>query len=121
MPSRLILVASAGLLAAAGLVATFLPEELLTWLGAPAATPLPALLQVAGGLCLGFAMLNWMSRGNRHGGIYGRPLVLANLLQFWVSGLALLKGASALPIFIAGAVCLAFGAAFGWLLFGDPR
>lgn len=121
MPSRVILVASASLMAAVGLVATFLPQEILAALGLPVTAPMPALVQVAGAFAIGFAMLDWMSRGNRHGGIYGRPLVTANLLACSAAGLALLKDASSMPVLTAGIVFLILGAAFGALLFGDAR
>jgi len=38
-----------------------------------------ALLQLVSGLYLGFATLNWFGRNAIYGGIYGRPIMLANL------------------------------------------
>ena len=37
-------------------------------------------------------MLNWMSKGNLIGGIYNRPIVVANLTHFVIAELVLIKG-----------------------------
>jgi hypothetical protein len=44
-----------------------------------------------GALYLGFAMLNWMAQGNVIGGIYSRPVAMANFTHFMIAGLALSK------------------------------
>ncbi len=79
MTSTLISVASATILLLAGLPLLFAPDAVLPrfpvagiWLG-----------QLLGAAWLGVAALNWLSRSAVLGGIYGRPVVLANLaLQF---------------------------------------
>src|SRR5712671_1262127 len=78
-------------LAIAGLAATFLPQELLGAAGAPASGVLPVIVQLAGALYLGFALLDWMARGSTIGGIYNRPLAMANQLHFFAGTMALLK------------------------------
>jgi hypothetical protein len=83
---------SAAVLATIGLAGSFLPREALQWLGSPPSAPLELMLQVLGALSLGFAMLDWMSRHTVIGGIYGRPLVVGNLLHFASGALALAKG-----------------------------
>ena len=95
--SRLLMTVSAGVLAALGLAATFLPQELLARLGLAPDAPLVLLVQVLGALWLGFAMLDWMARGSAIGGIYGRPLVVGNLLHFASASLAFGKLASRAP------------------------
>lgn len=114
------MVLSAALMAAAGLTLTFLPGEILAARAAPA--QLAVLLQVCGALYAGFAMLNWTARGQMLGGIYGRPIVVANLLHFVAGGLAILKGR---PVGAAGAaaalVYAAFAAWFGLVLFSSPH
>jgi hypothetical protein len=121
MPSRVLLATSAAAMALAGVLLTFLPQEVLAATTGVAATPpAAAIVQVAGALYLGFAILDWMNRGNRHGGIYGRPLVVANLLQFWAAGMALLKAGGHPALTAAGVVSLALGVAFGALLFREP-
>jgi hypothetical protein len=96
----------------------FMPEELMTAVGAES-TPVGAtLLQLLAGALFGFAMLNWMSRHSRLGGIFGRPLVLANFAQAAVAVPALarivLAGDHSLPLVVAlgiyGLLLIAFGA-----------
>ena len=80
-------------------------------------------LQMVGALYLGFAMLNWMSRGSSLGGIYGRPIVVANMLHFTVASLALVKTLPGWhpPVVVAATIiCSLFAAAFGLLLFRTP-
>src|SRR5579872_5252327 len=86
---------SAAVLAALGVAITFLPQELLAHVGVqPIASPV-LLIQMLGALYMGFAALNWMYRGNRIGGIYGRPVSMANFVNFAVGAVALVKGAIA--------------------------
>lgn len=90
--SRVLMSISAAVLAAVGLAGSFLPRESLRWLGSPPSVPLELMLQVLGALSLGFAMLDWMARHTVIGGIYGRPVVVGNLLHFASGALALAKG-----------------------------
>ena len=77
MPSpRLVLSASALLFAALGVALLFLPGEAATLLGMGPGAALPLQLFSAG--LLAIASLDWFGRGAIYGGIYGRPLVLAN-------------------------------------------
>lgn len=48
-----------------------------------------ALLQLIGAALFGFAMLNWLSRYSLVGGIYSRPLVVANLAHTATAALML--------------------------------
>lgn len=73
---------------AAGLALQFALHEVLAAAGVEATAGAAAAAQVAGALYLGFAMLNWMSTGARMGGIYARPLVMANLVRLVAGGLA---------------------------------
>ena len=91
MTSRWMMSASAAFLAALGLAATFLPQEIVAGGGEPGGANgyLVLLVQIAGGLYLGFAMLNWSVRDMVIGGIYNRPIALGNLLHFLIVALAL--------------------------------
>jgi hypothetical protein len=83
--------ASAGLLLLGGVVLLFAPDVLLTAVipgVPPAAVWLGQLLAAA---WLGVAALNWLQRSLVLGGIYGRPIVLANLALYFVSTLSLLR------------------------------
>ena len=81
-------------MAAMGLLLSFAPEEALRYAGQAAPGGLPLLLQLAGALYLGFALMNWTAKGMVLGGIYGKALVLGNFLHFTMGALALLKGAA---------------------------
>src|SRR5688572_2481190 len=67
MNTRLVMTASAFVMGALGLSATFLPQEIAAWLGASATLPL--LIQVLGALYFAFAMLNWTAKDGLIGGI----------------------------------------------------
>ena len=113
---------SAIFMGAAGLAATFLPEEIAAAIGAGGAVTL--IVQVTGALYVANAMTNWMARESVIGGIYNRPLALGNFLHFTVAGLALIKAVAAgnhAPLLLAIVVIYAaFAVAFGVVLFTSP-
>jgi hypothetical protein len=118
------MIASAALMTACGVVLQFAPHEALKFFGADASGVFPLFLQLIGALYLGFAMLNYMTRGASIGGIYSRPLVMGNLVHFLVGALALLKHAasaqSALPVWTAAAVYSIFAILFAVTMFTHP-
>ena len=89
--TRWLLTTSALLLAVLGVALSFLPQEILTLAGAQPVPRLVLLVQLGGAMALAWAILNWMSRGQRLGGIYNRPLALANVLHFATGSVTLLK------------------------------
>jgi hypothetical protein len=91
MNTKLIMTLCAVFLAIIGISLIFLPDEIegLSGLGS-GKIPL-LLLQLLGGLYFGFSMLNWMTRTSVIGGIYNKPIVVANLSHFGIGGLALIK------------------------------
>jgi hypothetical protein len=84
--------ASAIALAAVGVLLTFAPEETLNLIDVEVTKPLQLLLQILGGLYFSSGMLNWMTRASLIGGIYNRPIAVANFAHFAIGGLALIKG-----------------------------
>ena len=76
MNTRMVMRASAVWLGALGVVATFLPQEILVHGGTVPVALSVVVVQMAGALYLGFAMLNWMAQGNIIGGIYSRPVAI---------------------------------------------
>jgi hypothetical protein len=114
--------ASSLFLGAVGLFASFAPQELLAFLGAPAASPLPVLVQLMGALYFSFALVNWTAKDNIIGGIYSRPVSLGNLAHFVMGALALAKQQSSGTVHGIVLVLLAiygvFAVLFGWLVFG---
>lgn len=124
MRTRLLMSLSAAVMAGIGLVATFLPQELLAGAGVAPDPRGVLLLQASGALYCGSATANWMARGNTIGGIYSRPIALGNFLHFTVAGIALLKALAGGPLdpvlLAATAVYLAFAACFGFVVFSHP-
>ncbi|HVG24346.1 MAG TPA: hypothetical protein VND45_09355 [Thermoanaerobaculia bacterium] len=109
--------------AAGGLAASFLPEELLRWSGATASGFLPIVVQLYGSALLGFAMLDWMAKESTIGGIYNRPIAIANLLHFVSGAFALLKYATrATPPLVIGATAAyaLLAVAFALIMFTSP-
>ena len=77
------------------------------------------------GLYLGLAMLSWMSRGQAIGGIYGRPLVMANFTFLLIGTLSVLKAPATLLAagfigWFLAAYYLVFTISFTVLLFRSP-
>jgi hypothetical protein len=125
MSGRIILTLSAILLFIAGLATLFAPKELARELDPGASPSLALFVQLLGSGALGFALMNWMSRRNRIGGIYGRPLAMGNLLLFGTSALSVGKAVAAKGLPEAGsAFCIVLGllaVSFAWLIFvHDP-
>ena len=114
--------ASALVMGALGLAATFLPQEIAAYLGA--SMTLPLLIQVLGALYVAFAMLNWTAKDSLIGGIYNRPIAIGNLVHFVIAALALAKGAfanPATPMILPFAIGYAiFAIAFAWIFFTSP-
>jgi hypothetical protein len=115
---------SAGLLLLGGVGLLFASDALLPRLapGVPAAAAW--LGQLLGAAWLGVASLNWLQRAARLGGIYGRPIVLANLVLYFVSALSLLRarldGVAPPAAWPALAVAAAMAAAYAALLLRGP-
>ncbi len=122
MNSKLLLGASAAILGAAGLAGNFAPQEIAGRLGLTGFPAGALLVQLAAGLLLGFAVMNWMCRNQRVGGIYGKPLALANALHFAVGAFGLGRAATG-PLespllWAAFAIYALFAVGFLWLVFG---
>lgn len=124
MKTRLLMTASALFMAGAGIIATFLPQEIATRLGAPDASPLVLGIQVLGALYLGFASVNWFAKDSPIGGIYNRPVAMGNLFHFTVGALALGKAVFAGPatsvLISFAAVYAVFAVAFAMIFFTSP-
>jgi len=125
MKTKILMTLSAVTLALAGIALTFAPEEILLSIGAEGNPALTLVLQLLGALYFGFGMLNWMTKTARIGGIYNRPVAVANSSHYAIAALALMKsltGNSDLPaiIWVVAIVYAAFATAFGALLFWSP-
>ncbi|MFC5625785.1 hypothetical protein [Algoriphagus winogradskyi] len=125
MNTKLVMTSSAILMYAAGIILTFAPDLILQVLELSTDQISLFLMQIVGALYFGFGMLNWMNKGRPIGGIYNRPVAIANLSHFMIAGLALLKGLLSTPelpsmIWVVGILYIGFGITFGVLLFRHP-
>lgn len=122
--TRLLLGTSGVAMTALGLGLTFLPHELAESLSISTTGAAPVVVQMLGALYVAYGMLNWIAKGNPMGGIYGRPIGLANLTHFLIGGLALARGAAdnqfATPVTAAAAVYALFAVLFAIVVFGPP-
>ncbi|MBJ6118584.1 hypothetical protein JAO76_10300 [Pontibacter sp. BT310] len=124
MNTKILMSASAIVLGAIGILLSFFPDEILEYTGASSVSFFQLILQLLGAGYLGFAMLNWMARGNLIGGIYSRPIAIGNLMHFIVAGLALLKTAygsqGTTVVWVAAALFLVFAVLFAMVTFRHP-
>jgi hypothetical protein len=117
--------ASAIVLAGAGIALLFAGDDLLPRLISGFPSQGAWLGQLLAAAWLGIAALNWLNRGARVGGIYGRPIVLTNIGVYFISAMVLLR-IVALPhapmaVAVAALVASLFAGAYAWLLFrGGP-
>jgi hypothetical protein len=119
MNTKLIMSVSAIAMGITGVLLTFLPEEVAMIIGVTAESKI--ILQIAGALYFGFAMLNWMSKANLIGGIYNRPVAIGNATHFFIAGLALLKiSPKSLVLIVVAVVYTVFAIAFCFILFTHP-
>jgi len=115
---------SAAVLLLAGVALLFAPDVLLPAVVPefpPAAVWLGQLLAAA---WLAVAALNWLQRDAVLGGIYGRPVVLANVALYFISALSLLRallgGAAPAALWLVLAPTAVLAGAYGALLLRGP-
>jgi hypothetical protein len=124
MNTRLIMMMSAIYLGVLGIIGSFLPHEILAWLGEPPSGSLALVIQICGASLFGFAMVNWMAKESLIGGIYNRPVAIGNVAHFTIGALALLRAATASavagPLLAAVAGHVLFAVAFALILFTSP-
>src|SRR6185436_2682373 len=123
MNTRILMTATSVVLALAGVLTLFLPDNLLALLGLPATEPMPLLVQLLGSLYFSLAILDWTAKDSRIGGIYARPIALGNFTHFFVGALLLIKfqlsNAGHAALWVVLIVYGVFAVLFGWLLFGS--
>ncbi len=113
------------ILGATGVILTFAPDMVLRNLNIDTNPTSILLGQVIGGLYFGYSMLNWMTKESLIGGIYNRPVAIANFTHFLIAGLSIIKRLISDPglpkaLWVAGAVYLVFGLLFILILFRHP-
>lgn len=123
LTSTLVSRASAAVLLVGGLALLFAPDAVLPRLVAGFPTAGLWLGQLLGAAWLGVAALNWLSRSAVLGGIYGRPVVVANLALHFIGALVLLKAAreaAAPALWLLALPAAVLAVVYGLLLLRGP-
>lgn len=124
MNTKLLMIASAVFMALCGVLLQFFPREVLFWLGTTAEGVVPMMVQLAGALYLGFALMNWMAKTVLIGGIYARPLAIGNFAHFLIGALGLIRFAFSNDvspvIWVMAAIYLIFAVLFGYVFMTHP-
>ncbi len=124
MNTKILMIVSSVLLLAAGIIITFLPQEILAQFTVQPNQELTMTLQILGALYFAFGMVNWLAKENLLGGIYGRPIIVGNVTHFVIGALALIKGISlhgSLLLWIAAVIYGIFAAAFTITMYSHPK
>jgi len=124
MNTKILMSASAVIMGGAGIVMSFAPDEILSGVGIiDVASAERLLVQLAGAVYFGFAMVNWTAKANLIGGIYSRPVAIGNFAHFVVGALALSKGYFSEKdntVLIVTIAYVIFAILFGMVLFTHP-
>ncbi|MBK9759685.1 MAG: hypothetical protein IPO90_06870 [Flavobacteriales bacterium] len=124
MNTRYLMIASAFFMAAIGLALTFAPQEILHRFDSDATSWEQTLAQLCGALYCAFALMNWTAKSLLLGGIYGRPIVIGNLVHFTMGALLLLKMSSAPsdePVrWVLISAYAVFAVVFGYVMMTHP-
>lgn len=119
MNTKLLMTSSSIVLGLAGIFALLSPDLLLPVQAAAGTASL--LVQLMGALYFSLALMNWTAKDSAIGGIYARPVSLANFSHFFIGALVLgkylLSNEFNLTIFVVTAVYVIFAACFYWLVF----
>jgi Fe2+ transport system protein B len=124
MNTKILMTISALTMLAVGVLCSFLPNEILQYIGVSETSFLPLIIQILGAIYFGFGFLNWTAKANLIGGIYSRPVAIGNLIHYVVSSLALIKFFAAhtdmkillVPVIIYSILAILFGK----VVFGSP-
>ena len=80
--------------------------------------------QLLAAACLAVAALNWLTKPQLLGGIYGRPVVMANAVLYFIAAMVLLKvvvrGDAPAVLWLVFAPAMLFAGIYGWLMFRGP-
>ena len=123
MNTRVLMGTAAAFTALLGVATSFAPREIAMSLGSDADRSTAVILQVAGAMYLGYAAMNWAARGVLIGGIYSRPLALANFFHLGIGSVVIGKALADDFSLVLAAVLLPYAvlaAGFGYVMFAKP-
>jgi hypothetical protein len=119
--TRVLATASALTLGLGGTVLLFAADEVMDRAGAPGAFA-AVVGQCLGGAWLALAVATWITRGSPQGGIYGRPIVLANTWVHTITALVCLRAFwVSTAVSVVALIAAAFALLYAYVLFrGQP-
>ena len=121
MNTKTLMTFSSLALALAGVFTLFAPDVLLSTLGVAVTAQLSVLVQLLGVLYFSFALMNWTAKDSAIGGIYARPVSLANFSHFFSGALLLVKylfsNPFSFPMLVVALFYVVFAVIFYWLVF----
>ncbi len=121
MNTKILMTSSSLTLALAGVFILFAPDVLLSAVDVSVTAQSSVLVQLLGALYFSFALMNWTAKDSAIGGIYARPVSLANFSHFFSGTLLLAKYLLSnefnLPILLVTLLYTIFAAFFCWLVF----
>ena len=122
MNTKIIMTLSALVLGAVGLTLSFLPEEIIEFFNIESTMTIILIFQLLGSLYLGFGILNWMAKGSLIGGIYNKPIVIANLMHFGIGAITFFKidVGNEMTLLPAGVYVL-FASALAYVFMNHPK
>jgi hypothetical protein len=121
MNTKILMTSSSIILGLAGIFALFAPDVLLSTQEAAVTGTMSVMIQLMGALYFSFALMNWTAKDSAIGGIYARPVSLANFSHFFAGTLLLAKVqlSNKLNLFIVAALIVyaVYALCFYWLVF----
>ena len=122
--STLVSRVSAALLLVAGMLLLFAPDVVLPWLASGFPESAAWVAQLLAAALLALAAMNWLSRSQLLGGIYGRPVVFANAAFYFVAAMVTLRaganGDAPRALWIVLLLVAPVAVVYGWMLFRGP-
>lgn len=119
--SKSLMVAASLVLALIAVALIFASEEWTSIFGVEPTLALTSTLQVLGAFMAAFAFMNWMSKGMTLGGIYGRPIVIGNMVQFAMNAILFVKLSLKISeplLWVASVISIVLMLGFARLAFG---
>lgn len=121
MNTKILMTSSSLFLALTGVSLLFVPDVLLSAVDVSVTAQASVLVQMLGALYFSFALMNWTAKDSAIGGIYARPVSLANFSHFFSGALLLVKflfsNAFSFPMLLVTLLYAIFAAIFYWLVF----
>ena len=121
MNTKTLMTFSSLFLALVGVSLLFVPDVLLSAVGVSVTAQASVLVQMLGALYFSFALMNWTAKDSAIGGIYARPVSLANFSHFFSGALLLVKflfsNAFSFPVMLVTLLYVVFAVVFYWLVF----